>query len=55
MTHQKFRDAGLAKPPRRAPYTLIEPGPTVLHSPLSQVDLSQPVEDAISGHIKITL
>ncbi|HHB81555.1 MAG TPA: hypothetical protein ENK83_07420, partial [Aliiroseovarius sp.] len=48
-----FLAAGRTDPPRSAPFTFVETGRKVLASPVENLDLSRPVEEALEGVLTV--
>ncbi len=54
MTVENVKARANGTPPMKAPYTFVGTGNRVLPSPVTDLDLSRPVEGAISGRITVT-
>jgi len=52
--HDEFKRRAKATPAAKAPYTFVETGQIVLASPVKDLDLSRPVDDALSGSLTVT-
>lgn len=53
MARDEFIASAKGRPAAKAPYTMVEAGDRILSSPIDDLDLSRPVENALSGSLTL--